>query len=351
MANQIPYGMDLRLAQALDDLGMLSPSPIPLVPRPHDRELVQTVAERAHAEFSTLYESLDIDLPGDSAIRCDEFAITGAQDNPIRIQVFEPHSIQTSLPCIVYFHGGAMTILDAFASVHQRWCQDLANAGSLVVNVEFRNAYVDSGLNPFPLGLMDCLCAVQWLNENRSRLGFEQLILQGESGGGNLAICTALMAKSCRQPVSIDGVYAVVPYISGAYGWAQDRKRAELPSLIENDGYFINCSLMDLLASAYDPQGENARNPHCWPYHANKEDLTGLPPHVITVSEFDPLRDEGLAFHRKLLAAGVKTRASCNYGLTHAAELIFRKSLPDWYFSRVSDITEFALSASRQAPG
>lgn len=347
MAIEIPFGMDPRLAHALDELGMLGRSSLPLLPRPHGKELIHTIAARAHEEFSTLYSTLANDVPGDSEIKSNAFSIEGPQNNQIALKVFEPSSPKALMPCVVYFHGGAMTILDAFAGVHQRWCQDLADAGNLVVNVEFRNAYSENGVNPFPAGLSDCVRAVQWLAENRSLFGFDSIVLQGESGGGNLAICTALLAKNSPNAPKIDGVYAVVPYISGGYGWELERKRAELPSLLENDGYFINCSLMDVLASAYDPLGENARNPHCWPYHAHIQDLIGLPPHVITVSEFDPLRDEGLAYHRKLLAAGVKTRATCNYGLTHAAELIFRKSMPDWYFSRTSDITEFAQSVSR----
>ncbi len=38
-----------------------------------------------------------------------------------------------------------------------------------------------------------------------------------------------------------------------------------------------------------------------WPLHASRDDLAGLPPHVISVNQLDPLRDEGLAYARKLL--------------------------------------------------
>ena len=30
-----------------------------------------------------------------------------------------------------------------------------------------------------------------------------------------------------------------------------------------------------------------------------------MPPHVVSVNELDPVRDEGLAYYRKLLHAGV----------------------------------------------
>src|SRR5215472_5890795 len=45
----------------------------------------------------------------------------------------------------------------------------------------------------------------------------------------------------------------MVPYISGIYGAPAATRVLELPSLVENDGYFISCSLMDILGSVYDP--------------------------------------------------------------------------------------------------
>jgi len=36
---------------------------------------------------------------------------------------------------------------------------------------------------------------------------------------------------------------------------------AELPSLFENDGYFIDCKTIPLIAGAYDIDGKNRDNP------------------------------------------------------------------------------------------
>jgi len=69
----------------------------------------------------------------------------------------------------------------------------------------------------------------------------------------------------------------MVPYISGIYGAPAATRVLELPSLVENDGYFISCSLMDILGSVYDPGATNSRNPLCWPYHASIEELADLP--------------------------------------------------------------------------
>ena len=126
--------------------------------------------------------------------------------------------------------------------------------------------------------------------------------------------------------------------------WDTERKLRELPSMVENDGHYINCAMMDLLVAVYDPSGENAENPLCWPYFATEADVEGLPPHVITVNELDPLRDEGIAYFRLLQRSGVSVVGKVNLGLTHAAEMSFRQAVPDAYRAAVREIHAFARS-------
>lgn len=62
---------------------------------------------------------------------------------------------------------------------------------------------------------------------------------------------------------------------------------------------------MGALAAVYDPGNKHNTNPLCWPINAGPEDFQGLPPHVISVNQLDPLRDEGLKYYQMLAAAGV----------------------------------------------
>ena len=75
--------------------------------------------------------------------------------------------------------------------------------------------------------------------------------MSGESGGGNLTLATTLKAKRDGRLDQIDGVYAQCPYISNAYA----SQPSELASLYENDGYFLSCQMMGVLAKVYDPTG------------------------------------------------------------------------------------------------
>jgi acetyl esterase/lipase len=176
--------------------------------------------------------------------------------------------------------------------------------------------------------------------EHKARLGIGTLVVSGETGGGNLSLANALLAKRDELLEHIAGEYAMCPYISNA--WAAPVP--ELPSLVENDGYFLEVAMMGALAKVYDPTGANGSNPLAWPLRAQPDDLAGLPPHVISVNQLDPLRDEGLAYARKLLDAGVPVVSRTVNGTCHAGEMIFAAALPDVAAATIRDIKGFADS-------
>ncbi len=233
-----------------------------------------------------------------------------------------------------------MVLLEAAGATYGRWRDALAATGMVVVGVEFRNGGGKHGVHPFPAGLDDCAAALRWVVEHRERLGIGALIVSGESGGGNLTLATVLRAKRDGLVDEIAGAYALCPYISNA--WAAPVP--ELASLVENDGYFLEVSMMGGLAKVYDPSGEHATDPLAWPLHASRDDLVGLPPHVISVNQLDPLRDEGLAYARKLLDAGVSVVSRTVNGTCHAGDMIFAAAMPDVYQSTIRDIKGFADS-------
>ncbi len=294
----------------------------------------------SEAGMTTTFTAQFADLPAIPNVERRTEVITGADGNAINLYIHMPQNMSGSLPCVYHMHGGGMVILTADDPGYRRWRDELAACGMIAVGVEFRNGAGKLGNHPFPAGLNDCTSGLQWVFDNKASLGVSKIIASGESGGGNLALATCLQAKQDGRLGQIAGVYALCPYIYGE--WAQPDK--ELRSLYENNDYLINRDQMGVLASVYDPEGKNAKNPLCWPYWATGEDLHGLPPHVISVNELDPLRDEGLTYYQMLMAAGVPVYSRTVNGTCHAADVLFRKAIPDVYAATIRDIKGFADS-------
>ena len=335
---------DPRLTRALAAFGLAEQAEAPPVNADSTLEQCLAFSEAAEEGWRGLFGLLGTHSPAPSNVDAREEVITGRDGNDITLFIHSPQGHSESsepLPCVVHTHGGGMVILTAADANYSRWRSELAATGMVVVGVEFRNGAGALGNHPFPAALHDCAEAARWAAENKASLGISHLIMSGESGGGNLSLATTLLAKREGWLDSIAGVYAQCPYISGLYASCPD----ELPSLRENDAYFLDMQTMGALVKPYDPTGTNASNPLAWPYHASQEDLAGLPPHVISVNELDPLRDEGLAYYRKLLKAGVSSVGRTVHGTCHAADCSFVDAIPDVYYATVRDIASFALSA------
>tara|TARA_R110002072_G_scaffold12295_2_gene53551 strand:+ start:342 stop:1409 length:1068 start_codon:yes stop_codon:yes gene_type:complete len=267
--------------------------------------------------------------------------IKGVDGNDIKLYISSPKSPATTpRPCILHTHGGGMVLMTAADPSFVRWRNTLANEGIVVVDVEFRNGGGKLGNHPFPAGLNDCASALKWTYKNKAALGISTITISGESGGGNLSIATTLKAKQDGYLDYVDGVYAMCPYISGAYA----NPPPNLLSLEENNGYAMDCDMMASLVKVYDPENQYLTNPLAWPSHASKEDLEGLPPHVISVNELDPLRDEGLAFFRKLQAAGVSAVARTVHGTHHAGDVSLPDIVPNIYQETLRSVCGFVRS-------
>ncbi|MDT5138483.1 MAG: acetyl esterase, partial [Mycobacterium sp.] len=74
------------------------------------------------------------------------------------------------------------------------------------------------------------------------------------------------------------------------------------------------------------------------------DELAGLPPHLISVNELDPVRDEGVAYYQKLKRAGVAASLRTVAGACHAADMIFPAHMPDTYRAAVTRICDFVAS-------
>ena len=291
-------------------------------------------------KMEALYDTLDTEeVASSTGLTITTHDVVSAPDgNTIKIRFVRPESDET-LPCVYYIHGGGMQNGSAFGAMYRVWARVLAAQGVAVAMVDFRNCVTPSSVpevEPFPAGLNDCVSGLKWLVSQAGVLGVdaEQIVVAGESGGGNLTLATGMQLLRDGDIGLISGLYALCPYIAGR--WPQDR----FPSSVENEGILLNLH-HNRGAVAYGIEQFEAENPLAWPAFATVDDVAGLPRTFISVNEADPLRDEGVEFYRLLLDAGVPAQCRTVMGTSHGMD-VFTAVLPDISRETAASIARFA---------
>lgn len=300
-------------------------------------------AQARMAGMREMFEMVDNDQVASSeGLSITEHTFTSDPDgNSIKVQFIRPEQ-DGPLPCVYYIHGGGMQSMSCFWGLYRAWGKLIANQGVAVAMVDFRNCATPSSapeVAPYPAGLNDCVSGIRWLHEHAGQLGIDpqHIVIAGESGGGNLTLATGMRLLREGRIDLVRGLYALCPYIAGA--WPQER----YPSSTENNGLLLdlhnNCGAM-----AYGMAAFEARDPLAWPAFATEDDVRGLPPVVISVNECDPLRDEGIEFYRLLLRAGVSARCIQLMGTIHGSD-VFVLACPDISRDSAAAIARFCRTA------
>jgi acetyl esterase/lipase len=305
--------------------------------------LAEENAEAAQARWAAsraMFDALDNEQVAPSAglaVRIERFQ-SHPDNNWINIRYIRPDNAET-LACVYYIHGGGMASMSAYDGMYRAWGRIIAAQGVAVAMVDFRNCLRASSapeVAPYPAGLNDCVSGLKWVHAHHAALGIDpdRIVVAGESGGGNLTLATGLKLKRDGELELIKGLYALCPYIAGQ--WPQDR----YPSSTENNGILLDLH-SNRGAMGYGIEAFNAKDPLAWPGFATVDDVKGLPPTIISVNECDPLRDEGIAFYRLLLQAGVAARCRQVMGTIHGTE-IFAVACPDISRDTASHLASFA---------
>ncbi len=271
---------------ALDPTVQLSLDLFKLTGRP---TMDQLGPQAARAEFAKLVpiadlaprpllEVLDRTLPGPGG------AI------PIRVYRAEPGV----RPALVFVHGGGFVV--GGLDTHDPPCRELAHqSGCVVIAVDYRLAPE----HPFPAALDDALAALRWVRENATLLAIDpaRIAMGGDSAGGNLtaAVCHALHARGEPLPAAQVLIYP-----------ATDMANLAPSRETYATGFFLDRGLIDMFVRAYAPLPGQTADPGVSPLLSN--DFSGQPPALLLTAGFDPLQDEGLAYGRKLEAAGTAVR-------------------------------------------
>lgn len=280
--------------------------------------------EATMSELMAVMDNEDV-TPSKGLRITSESLVSHPDGNTIKLQIIRPDTDEV-LPCVYYIHGGGMAILSAFDPNYRAWGKTIAAQNLCVVMVDFRNSLRPSSVPevaPYPAGLNDCVSGYKWVTQHLTdlRIHADQIMIAGESGGGNLAIATTMRLIAESESMKPLGLYALCPFILGA--WPSDAS----PSSKENEGILISVA-NNHMTMAYGIEAFEGRDPTAWPGFATEADVAGFPPTMVSVNECDPLRDEGIAFYRLLQRAGVLAQCRQAMGTVHANE-IFGAFMPD----------------------
>jgi acetyl esterase len=123
-----------------------------------------------------------------------------------------------------------------------------------------------------------------------------------------MAAAVTLLAKERSGP-KIAGQVLFYPVTDANFDTGSYQQFAE--------GYFLSREAMKWFWNHYAPDVAARAQITASPLHATVEQLRGLPPALVITAECDVLRDEGEAYARKLIAAGVRVTATRYLGTIH----------------------------------
>jgi len=277
-----------------DDVQML----INMLAAPGAPSLTSLSVEDARANMKNL-TSLRTSV--EEVARVENLQVPGPHgDIPVRLFAA---STDPGLPILVYYHGGGWVLGDL--DTHDGTCRSLAKLiDGIVISVDYRLAPE----NKFPVALDDCYAAASWAVENAAKLGGDprRVAVGGDSAGGNLSACVALKSRDEGKPRLVHQLL-VYPVTDARFDTASYRDNAE--------GYFLSRSDMQWFWNHYLGSAEDGANPYASPLRST--DLRGLPSATIITAEFDPLRDEGESYGKKLKDAGVPVEVKRYDGVIH----------------------------------
>jgi acetyl esterase len=272
-------------------------------------DLTDLASARAEAEAFLAPTLGQVDTVG---VEIGGFCVPGPEGAPdVRLITYRPEGTTGPLPVVYDIHGGGFVLgkpeMDLPANL-----AFVRQFNALVVSVDYRLAPE----HPYPAAVEDCYAGLSWVAAHARALGADsdRIAVHGQSSGGGLAAAVALLARDRGGP-AIRFQYLGNPEIDD---------RLDTPSMLAyTDTPVWNRPNAVISWDSYlgiGVPGTDGVSPYAAP--ARAKDLSGLPPAYISVTQFDPLRDEGIRYARSLLAAGVSCELHLFPGTFHASAMV-----------------------------
>jgi acetyl esterase/lipase len=245
--------------------------------------------------------SVNVDVSG-----IDESEKTISVDNfNIKLNIVRPKGNTQKLPVFMFIHGGGWVLGDY--PTHKRFVRDLVVLSGYVA--VFVN-YTPSPEAKYPTAINEIYAATKWVAEHGDEINVDgkRLAVVGNSVGGNMAAVTAIKAKEGNGPEIKTQVL---------FWPITDANFETLSYLKYGKDRFLTSSLMQWMFDQYTTDPKQRKERYASPLQATTEQLKGLPPALVIVAENDILHDDGVAYGRKLDAAGVATTTVVYKGVIH----------------------------------
>jgi len=217
---------------------------------------------------------------------------------PVPVRIYKPEdAVPTQRALLVYFHGGGW--FGGTADAVEAYCRAVADrADAIVVSVEYHLCPE----YPFPHGLEDCYLAAKWAAGDQGLdVNSDRIAVGGDSAGGNFAAAVSLMARD-RGEIGIAKQLLIYPavtlhdFVSPAGG---------------NGGNFGK-----LLVDWYLGGNHKTADPYVSPILAPS--LAGLPEALMIACELDGLKEQNIAYAKRLAAEGVAVSCLLYKGTQHS---------------------------------
>lgn len=220
----------------------------------------------------------------------------------IAYRLYAPRHDRAPVPGFVFFHGGGMVA--GSIETHDQVAAALADAtGCRLISVDYRLAPE----HKFPAAVEDAIAATDFIARNAAAFGIdaERLVVGGDSAGATLA--AVVCQHALRHGPAIVAQCLICPVL--------DFEDASPSREAFADNHLIDRLTIEADLADYLPEGADPADIRISPLRALH--VAGLPTAIIHTAEFDPVRDEGNAYARKLLAAGVTVEHICHDGMIH----------------------------------
>lgn len=243
-------------------------------------------------------------------------SITRTDGSELPIIVITPPKAAPSLPCLLYYHGGAFAL--TYGPNHIEISQQYSElADCCVVFVDYRLMPA----HPFPAGQDDCHLALEWVVSNAEELGIDpqKIAVGGDSAGGKLSASVCHMSQD-RGTAKLCGQLLIYPVTDMDCKTESARTFVDVP-------IFTSTSNSRMWEAYLVDSPAGTRPDYASPAH--REDFSGVPPAYVETAEFDPLHDEGVNYAAQLEAAGVDVELNETKGTVHGWDATAKSALLD----------------------